>query len=368
MSGQEGDAMWITSKGLCQEKVLDPHTGLLKVVSVKVSGKGKKAEQEAFKRLTDKIQKLTETKFKFSETVNLYLKEHEKMWKPSSYTRIDSHFKQILKIVGDGYMNDMSAGYIRTKLTESGKSNRTINDYQRTIKTFWRWAYRCDFVNSQEVADKLLTLPDQPKKERIQDKYLEPEEVKMILSNIPKGYEHYGLVIRFMILTGMRIGEFIALNNTDVWGSVIHISKTYDTKNNIVTEPKSLKSKRDIHVQPELKECIDDIREYEKKQREVFDYESDLFLPGTDGSYFDYQLFNKFVGKITEETIGRRLTPHAFRHTHCSMLCAKGLSLDEISARLGHEDSKITKAIYMHRTEELRKRENDKLDAIRLIT
>lgn len=360
--------MWITNKGLCQEKVTDPHTGLKKIVSVKCKGTSERAKQDAYKRLQDKIDRLSETRLKFSNVIELYLTEHENVWKRSSSTRIESHFAQMLEIIGDGFMNEMTAGYIRNKLIASGKSNRTINDYQKTLRTFWRWAYRCDYVNTQEVADKLLSLPDQPKQERIQDKYLEVGETKRLLESIPEVYERYSLLIRFAILTGMRIGEIIALNDKDVWGNVIHINKTYDTKNRIITNPKSFKSRRDIHIQPELKECIDQIRKFERFQREVFGYESDIFFPGEDGSYLDYQAFNSFVGRQTEKVIGRRLTPHAFRHTHCSMLCAKGMTLDEISARLGHEDSKITKAIYLHRTEELRKKENEKLDLIRLIT
>lgn len=357
--------MWITKSGYMQESVIDAHTGLKKIVSVKITGKTKKAEQEAYTRLQDKVNKLTETRYLMSDVVALYLNEHQRTWKPSSYVRIESHFKQILKIV-DGYMNELSAGYIRNKLIESGKSNRTINDYQRTIKTFWRWAYRCDYVDTQEVADKLLTLPDQPKKERIQDKYLEPYEVKKLLNAIPKEFERWELLTRFLVLTGMRIGEVIALNDVDVWGSVIHINKTYDTKNRIVTEPKSLKSRRDIHIQPELKECVDDIRTYERYQRDIFGYQTDLFFPSPEGCFLDYQAYNKYIGELTEEVIGRRLTPHAFRHTHCSLLCGK-LSLDEIAARLGHEDSKITRLIYMHRTEEMRKKEAEKLDKITLL-
>jgi integrase len=357
--------MWINSKGFMQEYVVDAHTGMKKIVSVKVMGKTKKAEQEAYTKLQDRVRKLTETRYLMSDVVRLYLKEHQKVWKPSSHLRTSSHFKQILSIV-DGYMNELTAGYIRTKLVESGKSNRTVNDYQRTIKTFWRWAYRCDYVNTQEVADKLLALPDQPKRERIQDKYLEPWEIKKLLGAIPKEYENFALMVRFQILTGMRIGEAIALNDKDVWGSVIHITKTYDTKNRIVTEPKSLKSRRDIHIQPELKECVDNIRRYEHYQREIFGYSTDLFFPCPEGSFFDYQKYNNYIGQLTEEVLGRRLTPHAFRHTHCSLLCGK-LTLDEIAARLGHEDSRITRAIYMHRTEELKKKEAEKLDKITLL-
>lgn len=357
---------WITSKRLYQEAIIDPHTGLKRIVSVKISGNTKKAEIEAYKRLMDKVEKMKETRFRFSDVADLYLSEQSTAWKPSSFSRIASHFKQIEGIIGDGYMDALTAGYIRTRLAESGKSNRTLNDYERTLKTFWRWAYKNDYVKTQEVSDKLMPFRDQPKKERIQDKYLETWEIKKLLDAMDR--EQFKLLTSFLILTGCRVGEAIAMNDRDVWGSVIHITKTYDHINRIVTAPKSLSSRREIYIQPELKECIESIRKYEKWQRGIFDYESDLLFPNEDGGYLDYSAYERYFTRMTKDVLGRRLTPHSTRHTCTSILCAKGLTLDEIAARLGHEDSKITRAIYMHRTEELKAKEYKKMDAIRMIT
>jgi integrase len=50
------------------------------------------------------------------------------------------------------------------------------------------------------------------------------------------------------------------------------------------------------------------------------------------------------------------------------MLAAAGMNLDSIANRLGHEDSKITKEIYLHRLEELKEKENKQLDGIRLLS
>lgn len=41
--------------------------------------------------------------------------------------------------------------------------------------------------------------------------------------------------------------------------------------------------------------------------------------------------------------------------------------MEAISARLGHSDSRITKEIYLHRMKELKERENNQLNGIRLI-
>ena len=357
--------MWINSRGYMQERVIDPRTGLEKVISVKCKGKGEKARQEAYNALQTKIKRMNETRFLFADVVEIYLKESALTMKPSSLTRITSHFRSIVKIIENAYIDTLTAGYIRLKFSESGKSNRTLNDYQETFKTFWRWAYRNDFVKSTEVADKLSTLPDQSRKERIQDKYLEPEELKTLIDAIPEKRD--SLLVRFLVLTGCRVSEAIALNDDDIDGEYIHINKTYDQANHIITSPKSVKSRRDIYIQPELKELIAEMREYVRWEKKIFVFQTGIFFPDLDGTYFEYGRFNRHVAEIAEEVIGRRITAHIFRHTHCSMLVAKGMSFEAISARLGHEDSKITKEIYFHRLKELREAENRQLDNIRIL-
>ena len=147
--------MWITSRGLMQEKVVDPHTGLEKIVSVKVSGTSEKAKQEAIKKLEKKISELSDPHVKLTAAIDTYIKESERDLKPSSIRKMTIELEQFLNIVGDADMTYLTAGYIRKKLLDSGKENRTLNGYLKVFKTFWLWAYRNDLVNSREVFDKL---------------------------------------------------------------------------------------------------------------------------------------------------------------------------------------------------------------------
>lgn len=354
--------MWINSRGYMQERIVDPYTGLDKIVSVKCSGNSARCRDEAYRALQDKIKSLTESEFRFFPTVDVYLSEMQKEWKASTYSHEKSHFKQIKEILGDAYMNRITAGYIRTKFIESGKNNHTLNDYQYSIKTFWRWAYRNDFVKSLEVADKLSTFREPSKKERIQDKYLETAELKRLLTAMAD--PRYKLLTKFLVLTGMRIGEVQALTDSDVWGSIIRVNKTYDRTNRIVTTPKSMESKREIHIQPELKVCIKQIREL----KELIGYSGKLFFPDVNGKRLDYSSYNEYLELVSVGVLGRKITPHIFRHTHCSILVMSGLSYEAITARLGHGDSKVTKEIYTHRLKELKDKENRQIDSIQLLS
>ena len=162
--------MWITSKGLAQESVVDPRTGMKKIVSVKVSGTGKKAEQEAFKRLEKKIEQMGDTRTLLSKLIEDYEKDMERSTKPSTQRKVNIELGMFLSIYGDCYIETINSGLIRQKLQASGKSNRTLNGYLKHFKAMWRWAYQNDYIKNTEVADKLKPFADTPEKERIQDK------------------------------------------------------------------------------------------------------------------------------------------------------------------------------------------------------
>lgn len=355
--------MWKVN-GYVRERITDPNTGLQKVVSVKIKGNGIKAENEAIKKLQDKIIHLSDARIKLSEAINIYIKDIERELKPSSVRKARIELGSMLNIIGDAYMENLTAGYVRKKFVESGRENRTLNGYIKIFKTFWLWCYRNDLVNSRELFDKLAPFQDIPKRARIQDKFLETDEMNKLLDAMTE--KHWYLVTKFLLLSGLRIGEFIALNNTDVWGKNIRVNKTYDANNKIITSAKTFDSTREVFIQDELREVISQIHEYTTWQAEAFNYKSDLFFPHIDGGYMHYDAYAKYLREVSERTLQRKISPHITRHTHASILAASGVPLEAISARLGHGDSRITKEIYLHRLNELKEKENDQINQIKL--
>lgn len=356
--------MWIYN-GYVQERITLPETGLKKIISIKIKGKGVKAENEAYKKLNDKIRKLSYTRLLLSEGIDLYVKDISKTLKPSSVRKARITLGSIIDVTGDAYLENITAGFIRRKFLESGKQNRTLNGYIKIFKTFWLWAYRNDLVQSKEVFDKLTPFPDTPKRERIQDKYLEPWELTELISNMKE--KRWALLTEALALSGLRIGEFASLTKADVAGDYIRVNKTYDANNKVLTSAKTYSSKRDVFIQDELKDCIRRINEYCKFQAEVCGYTSMLFFPDTDGGYLQYYTYRKYLREVSERVLHKKIVPHALRHTHCSVLASRGMSLESISDRLGHTDSKITKEIYLHKLQELKEKENQQLNTIHFI-
>lgn len=161
----------------------------------------------------------------------------------------------------------------------------------------------------------------------------------------------------FLALTGMRIGEALALtiNDVDIANREIHINKTYDTNNKITTTPKTIDSFRDIYIQDELLPLVRRIRQSALAYKLA--NKSDLLFQDSNGRY-DYNAFRKHFRVYSLGVLGRKCTPHILRHTHTSLMAEQGITLDVISRRLGHSDSRITKEIYFHVTKNLKKKDD----------
>lgn len=94
---------------------------------------------------------------------------------------------------------------------------------------------------------------------------------------------------------------------------------------------------------------------------------TDLFLHSNKGGYIQFFSFNKYIRTLSNKVLGKSITTHALRHTHASLLLENGVSIDTISRRLGHENSKVTREIYLHITKALEKKDNIQLENVKIL-
>jgi len=351
---------------LC-ERSYDPLTGRSRTLTVKVSKDTATARKEAQRRLLAKLEdSRPDKRLHLSDLIELYLKEHERTVRQSTYYRDEKSLNSTLGIVGDVYIDMMTAGYIRRKMIESGRENSTLNEFIKRFKTFLMWAYRNDYIE-REVADKLTLFPDKTAKQKVADKYLEKEELQALLDGMD--IERWRLLTQFLALSGLRIGEAIALDNTDIDTEYIHVRKSYSETFATLGETKTDASNRDVFIQPELMAVIKKIRTCMKKQALLHGYEDKgYFMSGIDGGRVGYAAYNKYLKDIAQKVVpDKQVTPHTLRHTMTSLFSEAGVPLDIISRRLGHENSAITRNIYLHQTEGHKKKDNREVASVTLL-
>ena len=64
--------------------------------------------------------------------------------------------------------------------------------------------------------------------------------------------------MEFLVLSGCRTGEALALEKADIdfEGKTICISKSYNSNQDVVSHAKTKSSIRFIHIQPQLSDCL----------------------------------------------------------------------------------------------------------------
>ena len=367
--------MWIetTKKGtykLC-ERYIDPQTKKKRKASVTIASNSRAAKKIAEEMLLKKIEELVNTgectnDLTLTQLKEFYVEAQKETVRKQTWYRNEYTLDRALAIIGGSNPVDgLSAKDIVTRLKQSGKPHSTLNGYIMRFKAMIRWGYENEYLDNISFIDRIKPFSDKDKVEKLQDKYLESDELDQLLDSMKDN--RWKLLTQFLALSGLRIGEAMVLNDSDIDNQYIHVTKTYQFVDNIVENGvKTDTSNRDVFIQPELKECIQKIRSFRKIDMLKRGYRSDLFIPGKDGSIISYNAFRIYLSRRSAE-IGHAITPHALRHTHVSLLAEKGVALDVISRRVGHADSDITRKIYLHITEKRRDMDNKAIENVVLL-
>lgn len=371
--------MWsqkLKSGNVCYyERYKDPLTEKVKTatITIKPSGRKKTDERIAEEALREKIKKNISNIMPDSETLTLdelmekYIIRQRQEYKAQTAASSKMHLSTVKKLLGgDTLVCRLNAPLVREKLWDDDPV--TYNGRLKIFKSMMHWAYKADLVPDISYISKLTRRKTAPVRYKDAEKYLEHEEITKLLSGMK--IERWRNLTEFLLLSGMRIGEAIGLDDSDVDipNRVIHVTKTYAVViRKITNSAKTDASVRDIYMQDELLSICKKIKKFEKQRQIQFVYRTKLFISDDNGDYINYSVFSKYFRENTENLLGRRLTPHSLRHTHTALLAEAEIPLEEISRRLGHVDSKITKDVYMHVTEKMKQRSDERIKNVKML-
>ena len=107
------------------------------------------------------------------------------------------------------------------------------------------------------------------------------------------------------------------------------------------------------------------MKEHKKEQAQVIerlgaDYYNKDFIFAKMERQYGYPIViktvqNRMARLLRIAGLNSELTPHSLRHTHTSLLAEAKVALEQIMDRLGHSDDQITKNVYLHVTQEMKK-------------
>lgn len=235
------------------------------------------------------------------------------------------------------YLPDMPLENISSKIIDqfissvAAHSKFSASLYYRTIKAAFNKAVIWNYINENPF-NKIKA----PKTTKSYPAFLTFDELQIIISNTEKDFLKPLFSTAFF--TGMRLGELVNMkwNWIDFQNNFITVKcdESFTTKN---------KSERFIPINQTLKNILLNI------QPKVLNISKDDFVFSNS---IGIKLNEDFVSKIFKRAVkqsqlNNKIHFHSLRHSFCSNLVQKGVSLYVVKDLAGHQNIKTTQ-IYSH--------------------
>jgi integrase len=181
------------------------------------------------------------------------------------------------------------------------------------------------------------------------------EEQKVFLEGV-KGTRFYNQYA-FILQTGFRVGEMIALKWSDIDfnSNLIHISKTMhrnEKKDEWILGPaKSSSGIRDIPITQVCREILLAQKEKIKSQKIINKDFEDFFFVNEKGRPLTATSYDVDIMKKTKLLDINHFSMHTLRHTYATRCIEAGMRPKTLQMLLGHSNISVTMNLYVHVTE-----------------
>lgn len=263
----------------------------------------------------------------------------------------------ILPVIGYLKMGNVRSYHLQDLMNrQAGKSNSQIQKIRSILSQMFQRA-ELDHIITFSPAGKLYS-PNGTQKER---RHLTDDERAGLYQAI-QGHRGY-LYVRLMLECGLRRGETIPLKwkDVDFEQGILRIDKAveYDNEYPRVKLPKTKSGIRYVPIPPDL---LQKLGEYKRIRKESNDH---LVIYNRSGEMYKQTQLARLWRSIRlkwDIALGAKrqnnrtvvhaldpcITPHYLRHTYCTDLRRRGVSLREAQALMGHSDIRTTANIYDH--------------------
>lgn len=315
----------------------------LKVVAI--NGKRKyfyssePTEKKAIKDINRQMIEYTEKEVKgsfFKDVAAEWERVHYPKIEYSTMTRYKTYVSFAVDYFADFYIKEITAENIQSFLNgsaESGRSTKTIKDQMSVLRMIFKYAVIKQYISNNPT---LYITPPKGNKS-LKRNALTAEQVKRVEQSIDKPF---GLLAYFLLYTGLRKGELLALQYKDI-----------DFEKKIITIDKSVYL---VGNRPHLKATktaagtrkvilLDCLAEKLPKRNNPDEY----VFPGVDGGAMPGSFFTRHWRKW-QKASGLDVTAHQLRHTYATILYEAGVNVKDAQSLMGHSDISVTQNIYTH--------------------
>lgn len=224
-------------------------------------------------------------------------------------------------------------------------------------KRILQYGVTMQVIQHNPARDVIVPRKQQNKEKKI--KFFSNQELKQFLDYLDSleqsSYENlFDFVLyKFLLATGCRIGEALALewSDIDLKNGTVNITKTLNRYLETNT-PKSKAGLRNVEID---KATVSLLKQYKNRQQvqswQLGRTETVVFSVFTT-RYAYACLLRKRLQKHFKAAGVPDISFHGFRHTHATIMLYAGIEAKDLQHRLGHSNISMTLNTYVHATQE----------------
>lgn len=294
---------------------------------------------------------------------------------PSTHARNKSAFKRHFTEVEDMKINEVSqvfiADYLEKEIAEKNLTSKAFSNLKTITKGLLRRAKREGYLdwNISDMFDNLDVSDRDFKKDtrKEEDCVYSEEEMKKMMKFLNENRDAYNLGIMLIFVTGIRVGELVALKHSDFTSNLSFcVSRTESRYNDselhkeIVTvkdTPKTEAGRRTVVVPSEYEWLIKAIK--------ALNPFSEYLLYRIDGKRMQTEdIRHRLYLNCSKIGMDKIKSPHKIRMTYGTILIDNNISEKIVERQMGHTDISTTKKYYYKD----RKKTDEKINVISQIT
>ncbi|WP_270330428.1 tyrosine-type recombinase/integrase [Lapidilactobacillus dextrinicus] len=373
------------------DRYIDPLTGRFKRASVVYHRNTSRCRNEAIHELGEKIEQLISDKedlYKgdvirtFGDLKESWFSVWQETVKPPTVHREKMVLKRLTKLIDDKVLLEritplLVQNCLRRYKEKYHVTHSTMQHIKCTLNKIFDYGVLYSvipFSPSRVVKLQASIADKQAKKKRREAKFLDQRELRVLLQELKKrrNQNYYDLTL-FLIGTGCRIGEAMALTEDDIDfdNQLLNVDKSlqyHDLKiDEFYLDTTKTEAGERVEQLPDF--VIEAIKRVINRNRQLDWYVSNHPRQGYHKTDFIFRTENgtpvtarsygavlrsigKYLNNNCEEVYGFKWTknaiPHSFRHIHISILRDDPtIPLKEIQTRVGHVQAETTNG-YTH--------------------
>lgn len=291
--------------------------------------------------------------------------------------------------IGTKALSDIRQLHVQTAIAdmlEAGRSSKSVRDATGVLQNCIEAAIANGLMNLNPVVGVVI-----PKCEKVERRVLTAEEQKIFIDYLERTKSWYEEMYKFMLLTGLRVGEVGGLQweDIDFANRFIYVKRTlsYQYEDGVktmkLTSPKTENSVRKVPFFGETQSILE--RQFEKVKRKRLDLGQRWRQPKELGNLVFLTSMGSPIGRYSVESDMRQITnqindmlrtealytggipkkfervhPHALRHTFATRCFEKGMKPRTVQEIMGHANYNTTVS-YTHVLDDIKIQEAERV-------